>query len=367
MLRGNVGNKGYGPVAEGVLRWQGIVGAAIATLGVSVFGCAPAPAPTTGALTVVATTGMVADVVRAVGGDHVTVRTLIGPGVDPHLHSPTRDDAAAILSADIVFYSGLHLEGKMGEVLASATRSTKAVGLAESLPPSLLLHPEENARQHDPHVWMDASLWAQTVPSVVRALSEIRPALQSTFETRGAEYVQQLEDLHATGLRLLSTIPRERRLLVTSHDAFRYFGRAYGLEVQAIQGISTESEAGLSRVNELVDLLVQRQVPAVFIESTISPKSIRALIDSAAARGHPVRIGGELFADALGRTGSPEETYVGMLAYNLRTIAQELGGTGADEMIESDTTGGLPSAMGLPDNPAQPPGESSALTPAGEG
>ncbi|MEZ6087945.1 MAG: zinc ABC transporter substrate-binding protein [Pirellulaceae bacterium] len=275
---------------------------------------------------VVATTGMVADLVRNVGGAHVEVRQLLSSGTDPHLYKPTRDDVQAILAADIVFYSGLMLEGKMGDTLERTSRRKPVKAVTEEIDESLLLEPE-NAQGHpDPHVWNDVKTWSQGVDIVAQALGEIDPEHDSEYQANAASYRKQLDTLHEYGVNSLATVPEANRILVTSHDAFNYFGRAYGLEVLGVQGLSTESEAGLQRINELVDLLVQNSIQAVFVESSVPSKNIEALVNGAASRGHTVRIGGELFSDAMGPADAYEGTYIGMMDHNFTRVAAALGG-----------------------------------------
>ncbi len=275
---------------------------------------------------IAATTGMVADVVRHVAGDRAAVTTLIGEGIDPHLYVPTRSDVAALMEADVVFYSGLLLEGKMTDTLVKVAGSRPVHAVTELVDQSLLLQPAEFDGHFDPHLWMDASAWTQAVHAVTDALAAYDPADADGYRERAAAYAATLAALHDYALRALGSIPEPQRLLVTAHDAFNYFGRAYGLEVAAIQGVSTESEAGLDRINRLVDLLVTRRIRAVFVETTIADRSVRALIEGAAARGHTVAVGGELFSDAMGQPGTYEGTYVGMLDHNVTTVARALGG-----------------------------------------
>ena len=276
---------------------------------------------------VTATTGMVADIVRQVAGDRGEVRSIIGEGVDPHLYVPTRSDVASLIDADIVFYSGLLLEGKMTDTLIKVASSVRPVhSVTELVDESALLAPDEFAGHFDPHLWMDVSGWMQAVDAVTGALAEFDPSAADGYRKRAAGYRAGLAELHDYALRVVGSIPERQRILVTAHDAFNYFGRAYGLEVEGIQGMSTESEAGLDRINRLVDLLVTRQVGAVFVETTIAERNVRALIEGAAARGHTVVVGGELFSDAMGQPGTYEGTYVGMLDHNITTVARALGG-----------------------------------------
>ncbi len=277
--------------------------------------------------TVVATTGMVADIARAVGGEHAQVAALMGEGIDPHLYKPTRSDIEQLLSADTVFYNGLLLEGKMTDALVRAASSGRAVvAVTERIEESSLLEPEEFEGHYDPHVWMDPRAWSSAVDVVRDVLIEQHPAHTDAFTRNAAAYRAEIAALDAYSQGVLETVPAERRVLVTAHDAFNYFGRRYGFEVVGIQGLSTESEAGVRDIERLVDLLVSRKIPAVFVESTVSDRNIRALIDGARARGHTVSIGGELFSDAMGAPGTYEGTYLGMIDHNVTTIANALGG-----------------------------------------
>ena len=278
-------------------------------------------------ISVVATVGMVADLVRNVGRDHVQVRQLMSSRVDPHLYVVLRDDIQAISGADIVFYSGLMLEGKMADTLEKIGKTKKVLAVTNSLDRNALFAPTGMEGHFDPHVWMDVSLWSQCLPEIVRALSELDPAHATEFTANALQYESQLKELNAYGIKVIGSIPEAQRILVTSHDAFHYMGRAYGLEVLGIQGLSTESEAGLRRINELVDILVSRKVTAVFVESSVSSRNIEALVEGARSYGHSVQVGGELFSDAMGEQGQYTGTYLGMMDHNLTVIALALGGT----------------------------------------
>lgn len=274
----------------------------------------------------VATVGMVADIVRNVAAGHVRITQIMGPGVDPHLYKVTRDDVQTLMQGDVIFYSGLMLEGKMTDTLVKVARSKPVFAVTEMIDEAELLEPEGFAGHYDPHVWMDVSAWSKCVGAVARALEEVDPVHAADYRSHARAYQGQLARLHAYGIRSIATIPEKSRLLVTSHDAFNYFGRAYGLEVEGIQGISTESEAGLQRINELVDELVARDVQAVFVETSVSRKNIEAIVEGARARGHEIRIGGELFSDAMGEEGTYEGTYIGMLDHNITLVTRGLGG-----------------------------------------
>lgn len=278
-------------------------------------------------LKVVCTIGMIADIARQVGGDRVDVIGLMGSGVDPHLYKPTRSDMASILRADVVFYNGLLLEGKMTDALERSGRGGKPVhAVTQLIEKSFLLEPPEFKGHPDPHVWMDPTAWTQTVEVVARKLAQADPDGTAGYEERALVSIKQLQDLDEYAQRVLLTVPEHSRVLITAHDAFNYFGRRYGFEVVGIQGISTDSEAGVRDIERLVDLLVERRISAVFVETTVAERNIRALIAGAAARGHTVTIGGSLFSDAMGEPGSYEGTYRGMIDHNVTTIARALGG-----------------------------------------
>jgi manganese/zinc/iron transport system substrate-binding protein len=278
-------------------------------------------------LRVTATVGMVADLVRNVGGDRVVVTQICGSGVDPHLYKVTRDDVRALRNADLVFYCGLMLEGKMSDTLVKEARTRPVVAVTEALDESTLLEPDDFGGHFDPHVWMDVSAWSKCVDVIADELSRFDAAGESIYRENAKAYQAALTKLHAYGEQAIASIPAGSRILVTSHDAFNYFGRAYGLEVLGVQGISTESEAGLQRINGLVNLLVEKNVKAVFIESSVSSDNIEALVEGARAQGHEVKIGDqELFSDAMGEPGTYEGTYIGMLDHNITVVARGLGG-----------------------------------------
>jgi manganese/zinc/iron transport system substrate-binding protein len=289
---------------------------------------APALARASDAPRIVATTGMIADTARQIGG--LPVAALMGAGVDPHSYRQTRSDIATLAGAGLVLWHGLYLEAQMEKFLADLARKTRVVAVTDDLPRDLLRADPDYPDRFDPHVWMDPALWAIVSMTVQEALDATLPGSTAQHAAAGAAFRDALAALDAYSREVLGSVPQERRVLVTAHDAFGYFARAYGFEVLGVQGISTESEAGLARVGELVDLLVARRVPAVFVESSVSDRSVRALIEGAAAQGHEVALGGELFSDAMGPEGSYEGTYIGMIDHNVTTIARALGGQAPD-------------------------------------
>jgi manganese/zinc/iron transport system substrate-binding protein len=299
---------------------------------------------------VVCTTGMIGDVARQIAGEHATVRTLMGEGVDPHLYRPTRTDIAALMDAGLVFYNGLLLEGKMTDALVrAATGGRKVYAVTELIPEDALLEPETMEGHFDPHVWMDPLAWATTVGVIRDALMEADPANAGAYRENAARYARELEALHAYCAGALSSVPEGQRVLVTAHDAFNYLGRRYGFEVVGIQGISTESEAGVRDVERLVDMLVERGIPSVFVETTVPDRNVRALIAGCRARGHEVSIGGSLYSDAMGPRETYEGTYLGMIDHNATTIARALGGSAPP----SGRRGKLSPPSGAPPTPEE--------------
>ena len=276
---------------------------------------------------VVCTTGQVGDLLRSIGGQHIRVETLMGPEVDPHLFEPALDTQRSLHEADAIFYNGLHLEGRMVEVLEgmSKRKPTFAVtaGLEHSSP-GKLRKPTEFEGAFDPHVWFDVSLWAECARYAADKLSEVDAAHKEEYQENAKAYIARLEELHAWTREQLAQIPEQQRVLVTAHDAFGYFGRAYDIEVHGLQGISTRDEADVKEVTRLVNLLVERQVRAVFIESSVPERHVRTLIENCARQGHQVTVGGELYSDAMGSPDTPEGTYEGMVRYNVKTIVDAL-------------------------------------------
>ena len=273
---------------------------------------------------ILATTGMIADAATRLTG--LPARSLMGPGMDPHGYRQTRSDIAQLARADLVLWHGLYLEAQMEEFLQKLARNRPVIAVAEALPRALLRQSGDYADRFDPHVWMDPTLWAQVVTTIGAACARTLPALAAHVDAALPAYHAEIAALDAYARSVLDSVPPEARLLVSAHDAFGYFGAAYGFQVEGIQGLSTNSEAGLARIAQLVDLLVARRVPAVFVESSVSDRAVRALIEGAAARGHQVRIGGTLYSDAMGPEGSYEGTWLGMMDANVTVIARALGG-----------------------------------------
>ncbi len=274
---------------------------------------------------VTTTTSMVTDLVKSVGGERVEVSGLMGAGVDPHLYKASASDITKLQRAEVIFYSGLLLEGKLQDVFAKMARVKKHVyPVTESIPEKELLEPESFGGHYDPHVWFDVTLWAKSVETVVKGLGEFDPAGRAYFEKRGAALQASMKELHQWALKKAAELPVQKRVLITSHDAFNYFGRAYGFKVVGLQGISTVEEASLASMTKLVDFVKQQKVKALFVESSVSPAAIKRISQDAG-----VKIGGELFSDAMGTPGQIENgydlgTYEGMIKHNLNTIVEAL-------------------------------------------
>jgi len=277
-----------------------------------------------GQVSVVCTTGMVADLAEQIGGERVRVVGLMGPGVDPHYYKASQGDLSKLERADLILYNGLFLEGKMQDIFGKIARTKKVVAVADAMDKEHLLQPADFAGHYDPHVWFDVDLWQEAIDPVVRALSEVDPQGAEAYRQNGTAYSQVLSSLHAWVVEQVETVPVEQRVLITAHDAFGYFGRAYGIEVMGLQGISTVAEYGVNDVTQLVDLISERKVPAIFVESSVPERSIEAVRQGCLQRGHAVVIGGTLYSDAMGAPGSGADSYEGMVRTNVETIVGAL-------------------------------------------
>ena len=273
---------------------------------------------------VVATTNFITDLARRVGGDRVQVTGLMGPGVDPHLYKASARDVRTLRQSDLVLYGGLDLEGKMDDVFEELGRRRPVTAVTDGIPRAKLLDTDQADETYDPHVWFDVSLWMDAVREAQRALTRVDPAGEATYRANAEAYLRELRALDREVAERLAAIPRESRVLVTSHDAFRYFGRRYGLEVVAIQGISTATEATTADVERVAQVVAERRLRGVFLESSVPQQTIDAVLDAARDRGQPSRIGGELYTDAAGDEGTPEGTYAGMVRANVAKIAEAL-------------------------------------------
>ncbi|WP_104991789.1 metal ABC transporter solute-binding protein, Zn/Mn family [Deinococcus sp. NW-56] len=284
--------------------------------------CAPSPTtPDDGRVQVVTTVNMLSDLAAVIGGERVRVTGLMGPGVDPHLYKASAGDVRRLAGADLVLYGGLHLEGKMVDVLHALNTRTPSVALFETLPRDRLLGP---AGAPDPHIWFDPTLWAGVARGAAEALTRVDPDGREVYAANLTHYLGKLEELDRWTAAQFRTVPERQRVLVTAHDAFNYMARRYGVEVQGVQGISTVAEAGGQRVRALAAFRDERDIRAVFVESTVSPRTVEAVREAARARGHRVELGGSLYADAAGDPGTPEGTYLGMVRHNVTTIVEGL-------------------------------------------
>ncbi|MGB5418149.1 metal ABC transporter solute-binding protein, Zn/Mn family [Algibacter sp.] len=278
---------------------------------------------TNGKLNVVTTTSMITDLVKNVGGDHINLQGLMGSGVDPHLYKASEGDVTKLSNADIIFYNGLHLEGKLVEVFEKM-KNIKTIAIGDALDKNTLIGSEYFASNYDPHVWFNVDYWIQATHFVVKKLSEAIPEQKTTFQDNGDAYIKQLENLKIQLKATIDTLPKEQRILVTAHDAFNYFGKAFGFEVHGLQGLSTATEAGVQDVQNLSAFIIEKKVKAIFIESSVPKRTIEALQAAVNSKGHNVIIGGSLYSDALGNAGTVEGTYIGMFEYNVNTIVNAL-------------------------------------------
>lgn len=299
---------------------------ALLALPLLLAGCGAGQAADDGRLRVVATTGQLGDAVARVGGDQVHVDVLMGPGVDPHLFVASEGDVDLLQRADVIFYNGLFLEAQMADVLRQLGERKPSIAAAEAIDPQQLLPWANYADEYDPHVWFDVTLWQQVVGAVRDALVQTDPENADRYRANAAAYLQELDELHAYVQRRAAEVPAAQRVLVTAHDAFHYFGRAYGFEVRGLQGISTAAEAGAADVRDLADFIAARQLPAIFIETSVPVRTIEALQAAVTARGFQVEIGGSLYSDALGDAESDGATYIGMVRHNIDTIVDALKG-----------------------------------------
>lgn len=273
---------------------------------------------------IVCTTGMLGDIVKNIVKDHYEVITLMGPGVDPHLYKATQGDLQSLSKADIIVYNGLHLEGKMGEVFEKLENRKHIIVAANAIPESDLINNTDFEGAHDPHLWFDVALWKQVVQYVGDEITEFSDTLNSDIKINTKAYSSSLNQLEETVVSTINELDSSKRVLITAHDAFGYFGRAYGFEVKGLQGISTVSEYGLKDVSNLVNFITDRNIKAVFVESSVSDRALKAVIEGCKARNHEVVIGGTLFSDAMGEENTQEGTYIGMVKYNVSTIVNSL-------------------------------------------
>lgn len=273
---------------------------------------------------VVVTTSIIRDAVEQIGANLVAVTSLMGPGVDPHLYQATHGDLIKLRQAQIIFHNGLHLEGKLSDALSNLAKTKTCIAVSDYLSKEALLVNSAALNQPDPHIWFDVKQWADALQAIVAGLTKVDPLNQAHYQKNYDELKAQLYKLHEQVKVDIARIPKAQRVLLTAHDAFGYFGRAYEIEVMALQGISTASDFGLFDLKALVDTVLARKIKAAFVESSVSPKFVQALIEGARARGHAIKLGGELYSDALGESGSPGATYSGMVRHNVHLIVEAL-------------------------------------------
>lgn len=274
---------------------------------------------------VTTTTGMIADLARNIGGERVEVTSLMGPGVDPHLYKPSAGDIRKLEDADVILYNGLELEGRMTDLLVKIARAGKpTIPVAEEIPEEELREPPRFQGKYDPHIWFDVTLWQHAAQRVMSALAEVDPESAALFQQNLDAYLAELDALNQYVHDALARIPEEQRVLITAHDAFGYFGDEYGIEVLGLQGMSTATEATAADIQAMAEMIAERQVPAIFVESSVPPATVEAVQAAVRDRGFDVVIGGSLFSDAMGAAGTPEGTYLGMVRHNVDTIVGAL-------------------------------------------
>ena len=295
----------------------------IISIGLIFWGCKNETKPENGKLNIVTTTSMITDLVTNIGGDVINIQGLMGSGVDPHLYKASEGDVSKLSNADIIFYNGLHLEGKLVEVFEKM-KNIKTIAIADALDESTLIGSEYFASNYDPHIWFNIDYWEQITAFVIDKLSEALPEQKATFQTNGNTYIEKLKVLKANVVSTIASLPQEKRVLVTAHDAFNYFGKSFGFEVVGLQGLSTATEAGVQDVQKLAAFIIDKKVKAIFVESSVPKRTIEALQAAVKSKGHDVVIGGTLYSDALGNFGSIEGTYIGMIEYNVNTIVNAL-------------------------------------------
>lgn len=300
------------------------LGVVVFSLSLILFGCSTDTTKEDREGVVVATTGQIADAIKAISGDHLQVSALMGPGVDPHLYKATQSDLSKLDKAEVIFYNGLHLEGQMLDIFEQMSKSKSVLAVGETLNKSDLLASDDDAMLHDPHIWFDIELWKGVVQAIGTKLQEEYPEFKDDFVANEKEYLKQLDELQVYAKNRVNEIPEKQRILVTAHDAFNYFGRSQGFDVRGLQGLSTDSEYGVKDVQEMVNFLVANKIKAIFIESSVSDKAMKAVIEGAKEKGHDIVIGGELFSDAMGAEGTKEGTYIGMYQHNIDTIVDAL-------------------------------------------
>lgn len=274
---------------------------------------------------ILSTTSQIGDIVTQLVGDAVAHSSLIRTGLDPHTYKATQSDLQRFGEARLILYNGLNLEASLERVLTQMPSSIRVASLADAFSASELLV-SADGNELDPHIWFDIRLWRKAVAYVADVIGSTAVPLQPVVAARLQEYDRELVALTSELTTQIDQVPPDRRILITAHDAFGYFGRAYGFEVLGVQGLSTATEAGIQTMSRLADVIVARNVPAVFVESTVSPRTIEALQAAVSDRGGRVQVGGELYSDSLGDPNTAASTYVGMMRHNVKTIVAALQG-----------------------------------------
>lgn len=278
-----------------------------------------------GKINIVATTTIIGDAVKEIGGDKINLEVLMGPGIDPHLYKASAGDMNKMYNGDLIIYNGLHLEGKMSDVLEQMEKFSKnTYAAADILDSSKLIESEDFEGSYDPHIWFDVQLWIEIVKGIEEKIIELDPENQAYYRENAQNYLKKLEELHNYAKSRVEELPKEKRVLITAHDAFNYFGLAYGFEVKGLQGLSTATEAGTADVRNLAEFIADKEISAIFIESSVPAKNMEALKNAVDSRGFTVEIGGELFSDSLGNPGTEEGTYIGTVKHNIDTIVEGL-------------------------------------------
>ena len=302
-----------------------LVIASVLLLSLILSACRPQSEPT-----VVTTIAMIGDIASSIAGDCIAVETIMGSGVDPHLYKASADDVRSFQNAGLILYAGLHLEGQLGEVFESVGQQRPVIAVSEAAVPAEQIIASEDEYGVDPHVWMDVSLWARTVDVINEQLASLNSNCADDMQNRANQFKTELTALHGWVAESIASIPEQQRILVTAHDAFEYYSSAYDIDVAGIQGISTESEAAIADIQDTVSLVLEREVPALFVESSINPRTIEAVLAAVRDQGFEASIGGELFSDAMGAADTAEGTYIGMMRHNTINITEALGGTVAE-------------------------------------
>lgn len=296
----------------------------LALLTISFMACQQKQKQANNKLSIVCTTGMLGDAVHNIVGSQANVVSIMEPGVDPHLYKATQGDLKILSDADVIVYNGLHLEGKMGEIFEKLKNRKTILVAADGVSKEKLINSTDFQGAYDPHLWFDVELWSKVANYLGSELSKMTSLNQDSLSTNTNRFIEELKKLDKWVIQELDQIDSSKRVLITAHDAFGYFGRAYHIEVKGLQGISTMSEYGLRDISQLVNFISERTIPAVFVESSVSDRSLKAVVEGCKAKGHEIKIGGTLYSDAMGEKGTAEGTYIGMVKYNVNTIVEGL-------------------------------------------